>query len=637
MPSPQNPVPSTRTTREPGYARSYALNPVLPKVPLVAPTVTELPLGHAGDTTGADPAGKAALARAMATGAGAAPDRRLLDVTMGPGKATLESTSRGELPADVVEAGVKRLGMLALVSAASLIGVLGLLTLVGRHDAQFRSDVLPRALGCLIPAVLLNLGMLWVSRARRLRPQVILELSSFYVVLYALALSALRHGFVWPASEPLRSWSPIAVLLVMYGALVPARPARVLTTCALAALTDPLALYLAQKANERPEPQYVVLLLISPAAGVGLAYLSSKLLYGLTEHITRARAVGSYRLEKRLGIGGMGEVWKAQHHMLARPAAIKLIRPRILSSQGPEEAKRLLKLFEREAQITASLYSPHTIQLFDYGVTQDGTFYYVMELLDGFDLQTLVEKFGKQPPERAAYLLAQACDSLHEAHMHQLVHRDLKPANIFACRYGGELDFVKVLDFGLVMDRRPTEEELDDPGLIGTPAIMAPEMVRFNTPVDQRADIYALGCVAYWLLTRQRVFEAQNRADMLIMHAHQRPVPPSKRVGISVPKEFEELILQCLAKNPDKRPQSARELGDRLRELGLHYGWNRARREEWWRDHSPLPEEPKPARPSSKRPAAAPVAPPAASPSPAPAPATAGAGAAVPPGRGPWV
>jgi serine/threonine protein kinase len=556
---------------------------------------------------------------------------------MGPGRATLESTSRGELPGDVLEAGVRRLGMLALVCASSLIGVLGLITLIARHDAAFRSAVFPLALGSLIPAVVLNLGMLWITRARRLRPRMVLELSQFYVILFALALSALRHGFTWPAGEALRSWSPVAVLLVMFGALVPARPARVLTTCVLAALTDPLALYLAQKQSERPEPQYLVLLLLSPAAGVGLAYLSSKLLYGLTEHITRAREVGSYRLEKRLGIGGMGEVWKARHHMLARPAAIKLIRPRILSSHGPEEAKRLLKLFEREAQITALLTSPHTIQLYDYGVTQDGTFYYVMELLDGFDLQTLVERFGKQPPERVAYLLIQACDSLYEAHEHQLVHRDLKPANIFTCRYGGELDFVKVLDFGLVMDRRPTEEELDDPGLIGTPAVMAPEMVRFNAPVDQRADIYALGCVAYWLLTRLRVFEAQNRADMLVMHAHQRPVPPSKRVGISVPKDLEELILQCLAKNPDKRPQSARELGDRLRDLSLQYSWSRGRREEWWREHAADTSKDERHVDSKRLPPKAPAPAPAAA-AVAASPVPAGVGAAgVPPGRGPWV
>jgi serine/threonine-protein kinase len=381
----------------------------------------------------------------------------------------------------------------------------------------------------------------------------------------------------------------VAVILVMYGALVPARPSTILSVCLVAALMDPLALHLAQPTGHRPSLERMLLLLLSPAAGAGLAYLSSRLLYGLTEHITRAREVGSYRLEKRLGVGGMGEVWSAKHQMLARPAAIKLIRPAILASHGPEEAKRLLKLFEREAQTTARLTSPHTIQLYDYGVTLDGTFYYVMELLEGFDLQTLVKRFGKQPFERVAHLMIQATDSLHEAHEHQLVHRDLKPANIFTCRYGGGVDFVKVLDFGLVMDRRPTEEELQKPGLIGTPAVMAPEMVRFNAPVDQRADIYALGCVAYWLLTRQRVFEAENRADMLVMHAHQRPVPPSKRAGISVPVGLEELILQCLDKNPNKRPQTARDLGDRIRDLGLHQEWTRSLREAWWQTHGVAP------------------------------------------------
>jgi len=365
---------------------------------------------------------------------------------------------------------------------------------------------------------------------------------------------------------------------------VPARPRAILGVCTVAVLTDPLALYLAQSAEGRPRLAQAMLLFLSPVAGAGLAYLSSRLLYGLTEHITRAREVGSYRLEKRLGIGGMGEVWMAKHQMLARPAAIKLIRPAILASHGPEEAKRLLKLFEREAQTTARLTSPHTIQLFDYGVTLDGTFYYVMELLDGFDLQTLVKRFGKQPPERVVYIMIQATASLHEAHENQLVHRDLKPANIFTCRYGGDVDFAKVLDFGLVMDRRPTEEELQKPGLIGTPAVMAPEMVRFNAPVDQRADIYALGCVAYWLLTRERVFEAENRADMLVMHAHQRPVPPSKRAGITIPEPLEELILSCLAKNPDKRPQTARDLGDRLRALGIGEAWTRERREAWWNE-----------------------------------------------------
>jgi serine/threonine protein kinase len=515
----------------------------------------------------------------------------MLDTTMGPAPAIVESTARGELPPDVLVAGVKRLGLVTLVCSSGLAVVLVLLMLLAQHDPALQRDVLPLAARCLIPAILLNVGMLIIARWSKLRPQAILHVSLIYLVAFSLALSALRHGLAWPATEVLRSWSPVAIVLVMYGALVPARPSTVLSAGVVAALMDPLVLFLAQPQGSRPSLAQVSLLFLSPAAGAGLGYLSSRVLYGLTEHITRAREVGSYRLQKRLGIGGMGEVWMAKHQMLARPAAIKLIRPQILASHGPEEAKRLLKLFEREAQTTASLTCPNTIQLFDYGVTLDGTFYYVMELLNGYDLQTLVKQFGKQTPERTAYLMIQASDSLHEAHEHQFVHRDLKPANIFTCRYGGEVDFVKVLDFGLVMDRRPTEEELQKPGLIGTPAVMAPEMVRFNAPVDQRADIYALGCVAYWLLTRERVFEAENRADMLVMHAHQRPVPPSKRANISIPPQLEELILQCLEKNPNKRPQTARELGDRLRALNLAQQWTRERRDEWWREHA-LPHEP---------------------------------------------
>ena len=509
----------------------------------------------------------------------------MLDTTIGPAPALVESTSRGELPADVLEAGVQRLGLVTLVCGTSLTAVLGLLMLLARHDAVLDRDVLPHATRCLVSAIVLNVGMLLIARWRKLRPQAVLHVSLIYLVAFSLALSALRHGLPWPAAEVLRSWSPVAIVLVMYGALVPARPSTIATVCVVAALMDPLVLVLAQRAGTRPSFVQLPLLMLSPAAGAGLAVLSSRVLYGLTERISRAREVGSYRLQKRLGIGGMGEVWMAKHQMLARPAAIKLIRPAILASHGPGEAKRLLKLFEREAQTTASLTCPNTIQLFDYGVTLDGTFYYVMELLDGYDLQTLVKEFGKQSPERVVHLMIQAADSLHEAHEHQFVHRDLKPANIFTCRYGGEVDFVKVLDFGLVMDRRPTEEELQRPGLIGTPAVMAPEMVRFNAPVDRRADIYALGCVAYWLLTRERVFEAENRADMLVMHAHQRPVPPSKRAGISVPPQLEEIILSCLEKNPNKRPQTARELGDKLRELGLDKAWTRSRREAWWQEH----------------------------------------------------
>lgn len=322
-------------------------------------------------------------------------------------------------------------------------------------------------------------------------------------------------------------------------------------------------------------------------------------MHKLTEGIQQAQRVGSYRLVKRLGVGGMAEVWRAEHKMLARPAAIKLIRPEVLVRHGPIEAERLLRLFTREARTTAQLSSPHTIVLYDFGINREGAFYYVMELLDGIDLQTLVERFGPQPSERVAHLLSQVCHSLREAHQQNFVHRDVKPANIFTCALGGELDFAKVLDFGLVLDRHPTPDEIEDEQrFVGTPAVMAPEMLRFQAPVDARADIYAVGCVGYWLLTGQRVFEATTRADMLVMHAHQRPILPSKRVDRAISPELEELVMTCLEKNPNKRPQSAGELMELLSALTFPTPWSDERRALWWRtnlaEKSEAPDAPAP-------------------------------------------
>jgi serine/threonine-protein kinase len=247
-------------------------------------------------------------------------------------------------------------------------------------------------------------------------------------------------------------------------------------------------------------------------------------------------------------------------------------------------------LFLREARTTAKLSSPHTIEVYDFGITRDGAFYYVMELLDGVDLKRLVERHGLQPPERTAYILAQVCRSLYEAHVNDFVHRDVKPANVFLCRLGGEFDFAKVLDFGLVLDRHPTHEELEDERrFVGTPAIMAPEMLRYQTPVDARADIYALGCVGYWLLTGKRVFEAETRNDMLVMHAHQKPVTPSKRINQVLHLELEAVIMTCLEKNPARRPQTARELRERLEALHFDRPWTEERAEMWWRHAAAKP------------------------------------------------
>jgi serine/threonine-protein kinase len=358
---------------------------------------------------------------------------------------------------------------------------------------------------------------------------------------------------------------------------------------------DPLALLLALPGAERPGWRELFLLLASPYLAALLAQRISQVVYRLSEGIVKAREVGSYHLVEQLGVGGMAEVWRANHRMLARPAAVKLIRPKVLIEHGPKDSERLLRLFAREARATASLSSPHTIQVFDFGVTREGAFYYVMELLNGLDLKTLVERFGPQPAERVARLLIQACHSLQEAHAENFVHRDVKPANIFACHLGGEYDFVKVLDFGLVLDRHPTAEELEDEQrFVGTPAVMAPEMVRFHAPVDARADLYALGCVGYWLLTGKRVFDAGTRHDLLVMHAHQKPLPPSKRIDAPIHPGLEAVIMSCLEKNPNKRPQTARELADALGALSFEHPWTAERAALWWRKNRPEPEKPAP-------------------------------------------
>ena len=318
-------------------------------------------------------------------------------------------------------------------------------------------------------------------------------------------------------------------------------------------------------------------------------------MYRLGREVAAARELGSYRLEKRLGQGGMGEVWRARHRMLARPAAIKVIRPSLGGNGQGRVPEAIVRRFEREAQVIASLRSPHTVDLFDFGVADNGAFYYVMELLEGLDADTLVRKFGPLPAERAIYLLCQVCHSLSEAESRGLVHRDVKPANIFVCRYGEDRDFVKVLDFGLV---KAFDEQVEaGPALTrenvvhGTPAFIAPEQALGRAEVDGRVDIYATGCVAYWLLTGELVFTAPNSMGLLLHHVHTAPTPPSTRSELAIPRELDQLVLSCLAKNPDERPQSAKELSTRLAGIEVANAWTTARAREWWDRHYPNSED----------------------------------------------
>jgi len=350
---------------------------------------------------------------------------------------------------------------------------------------------------------------------------------------------------------------------------------------------------------------------------VGLSWLLARRILAVKKEISLAQAavrvaqhqvrdLGSYRLIRKIGEGGMGEVWQARHHLLARQAAIKLIKQ---DSTSPRKEAEQRERFRREAQAIAGLRSRHTVALFDYGVTPKGTLFYVMELLDGVDLSTLVTEHGPQPAERVRQILIQACNSLAEAHSAGLVHRDIKPANLFLCREAEEIDVVKVLDFGLVYQPHPpgrltTNNQPQPPestlqlgvqGMpqtrithadhqLGTPAFMSPEQA-MGEITDGRSDIYSLACVAWWLLRGEPLFSAPTHLALMLKHVEE----PARSLGPQYPKNFTALIEKCLEKSPQNRPQSAHELGRALQELGsLSSNWTQATAHSWWNLHLPL-------------------------------------------------
>jgi serine/threonine-protein kinase len=373
------------------------------------------------------------------------------------------------------------------------------------------------------------------------------------------------------------SW--LCVWIVIFPVFVPASPRWAFVAGVLTASTWPLGYFVGLALGNPPAPLYVLVLnSLDGYFAAAVAMFATTVIRGLQE-------LGCYRLVERLDHGGMGEIWRARHRMLARPVAVKLIRPELLGVKTPVEAASLVARFQREAEATSALHSAHTVALHDFGVTPEGTFYYVMELLEGLDLETLVRRFGPVPPERAIHLLIQACDSLAEAHATGLVHRDVKPANMLTCHFGLKWDFVKVLDFGLVKTAWSLgdDDRLTSEGTItGTPAYMAPEAVLGARAIDARVDLYGLGCVAYWLLTGERLFVGRTPVEVLLHHARTPPVPPSERSGREIPPALEALVLSCLAKEPDERPASAEWLAARLAECPTAGAWTPARAQEWW-------------------------------------------------------
>lgn len=295
--------------------------------------------------------------------------------------------------------------------------------------------------------------------------------------------------------------------------------------------------------------------------------------------------LGDYRLIRKIGAGGMGEVWEATHHLIARPAAIKMVKP---NTEDADALDQQLKRFEREARVTARLRSRNTIALYDFGVLPNGSFYYVMERLIGMDLEDIVNRFGPLPSQRVAAILHQATSSLGEAHGMGLVHRDIKPSNLFLCELGIEVDVLKVLDFGMVADSRAIEDTrlTKESSLCGTPLFMSPEAATGSTELTDKADIYSLGCVAYWLLTGTHVFEAPNPMTMLLKHISELPPPPSGRGAANLPQELESLVMRCLEKKPEARP-SALELRAILEQTELSRAWTSEKAAAWWEANMP--------------------------------------------------
>jgi eukaryotic-like serine/threonine-protein kinase len=506
--------------------------------------------------------------------------------------------STSGLPADLLGQSATRLRIVALVYA-------GVFFMAGFFpallSAQGRAMLFSRFTMGGPGAIAIGLALIVaaVTRSSRVPVPVVMNVGLAFEVAASYGIAAAE--FLDPEFSMNVRWlglSWVAVWTLFFAVVVPTPPRRAMVAALASVSAVPIvvgtAIATGLTSFNVDALNFFFSLVFPYLLVVGMAYVGARVVYALGTEVRRARELGSYRLVERLGKGGMGEVWRAKHRLLARPAAIKLIRPSLAQDGQPGVSDDARRRFEREAQVIARLRSPHTVDLFDFGIADDGSFYYVMELLDGLDADALVRRTGPIPAERAIHLLRQVCHSLSEAESLGLVHRDIKPANIFLCRYGEELDFVKVLDFGIVKatpDATETGPVLTREMTIrGTPAFIAPEQALGGADLDGRADIYATGCVAYWLLTGELVFTADTPMALLMQHARTAPIP-SARTELPIPAALDDLVLACLAKDRADRPQTAKELSRRLAEVEGLEAWTEQRARDWWRTHQPAAPE----------------------------------------------
>lgn len=502
------------------------------------------------------------------------------------------SRSGSYLPTDVLVDQLQRLRLFALVSGG--LWLFGLLMdvvvfpfVLGERPHGGTVSV---QVAAIVTAAAIYLYVCYAPQSAQNKSDAGLWLMVLNALFVAL-LERLEPNFALRPGQ--LSW--IVVVILLSAMILPNTPRKMMIAALIAASMGPLGVLIGRLLGLGGPSALETFLIYLPNYTVGIAAVMPSIIFQrIGRRLREARDLGAYELLEQLGEGGMGEVWRARHRLLAREAAIKLVRPEVLGASTEDQSRLVMRRFEREAQATAQLSSAHSIRLFDYGVADDGSFYYVMELLTGRDLESFVREFGPIPADRAMYLLRQACHSLAEAHERGLIHRDVKPANIYVCRMGLDYDFVKVLDFGLVkfnaaqeLDGRTQTLMTAAHTTIGTPAYMAPEIILGRSDVDRRADVYAIGCVAYFMLTGHLVFEGSTPMETLVHHVHTPPVPPSERSELRIPPDLDAIVMACLEKDPDKRPQDAMVLRKLLHRCETCDTWSNARALAWWRVHLP--------------------------------------------------
>ncbi len=475
-------------------------------------------------------------------------------------------------PSSGLTEGRRRLGTLALVG-----GVIVTAYLAGVYAGGWW-----RTLGFsfAVALALLQFVTWFICRRARLSDQMAFSTAVVLAVLTAWFASVASH-FGYEARVDRFTLAALCVFCAPFYALALGR-VRIIAIATLMAVSQPVMAYAAYELGyARGSPRELFGSVSGALLSLALAIAASELIRATRKEVVRD--IGGYRLERKLGAGGMGEVWEGRHRFLARPAAVKLLSA---SNPGPESTGR----FRREAQATALLTSEHTVRLFDFGEMEDGRLYYVMEMLDGVDFEELVRENGPLEPAHVVSLMAQACDSLGEAHQAGIVHRDVKPSNLFLVRRGLEADFVKVLDFGLTtIAGGLTMTQADSQNFIGTAAYAPPELLRGEAP-DAKSDVYQLGCVMFYLLTGRLVFDEKTIVACALAHANQAPPRLSEVATQPIPDDLERLITRCLSKQPEERPSSGAALAVELQALDCFGAWTARRAAQYFDSVRPSAE-----------------------------------------------